>query len=81
MRHSADMSRLLRRCVAYLHTPQICGTCRGVKIGIHGLLNWTAANLYLGNTSGSDMVELSVAKTKRQSWKRAKNAGKMACFS
>jgi hypothetical protein len=38
----------LRRWVAYLHTPQICGTCRGVKVGIHGLLNWTAANLYLG---------------------------------
>jgi hypothetical protein len=34
--------------MAYLHTPQICGTCRGVKVGIHGLLNWTAENLYLG---------------------------------
>jgi hypothetical protein len=33
--------------VAYLHTSQICG--RGVKVGIHGLLNWTAENLYLGN--------------------------------
>jgi hypothetical protein len=22
--------------------------CRGVKVGIHGLLNWTAENLYLG---------------------------------
>jgi hypothetical protein len=33
--------------MAYLHTPQICGTCRGVKVGIHGLLNWTAENLYL----------------------------------
>jgi hypothetical protein len=40
---------LLRRCVAYLHTPQIYRTCRGVKVGIHGLLNWTAENLY--NTS------------------------------
>jgi hypothetical protein len=27
---------------------QFCGTCRGVKVGIHGLLNWTAENLYLG---------------------------------
>jgi hypothetical protein len=51
MRHSAQMSRLLRRCVAYLHTPQICGTCRSVKVGIHGLLNWTAENLYLGMTN------------------------------
>jgi hypothetical protein len=42
------MSRLLRRCVTYLHTPQICGTCRGGKVGIHGSLNWTAENLYLG---------------------------------
>jgi hypothetical protein len=47
-RQSADMSRLLQRCVAYLHTPQICGTCRGVKVRIYGLLNWTAKNLYLG---------------------------------
>jgi hypothetical protein len=38
----------LRRCVAYLHTPQICGICRGVKVGIHGLLNWTAENFHLG---------------------------------
>jgi hypothetical protein len=45
MRHSAEMSRLLRRWVAYLHTPQICGTCHGVKVGIHGSLNLTAANL------------------------------------
>jgi hypothetical protein len=37
------------RCVAYLHTPQICRACRGVKVGIHGLLNWTAENLYLGS--------------------------------
>jgi hypothetical protein len=44
-------TRLLRRCVAYLHTPQICGTCRGVKVGIHGLLNWTAENLYLDVTA------------------------------
>jgi hypothetical protein len=36
--------------MAYLHTPQICRTCRGVKAGIHGLLNWTAENLYLGKT-------------------------------
>jgi hypothetical protein len=39
-----------------LHTPQICGTCRGVKVGIHGLLNWTAENLYLG-------VLMSIADT------------------
>jgi hypothetical protein len=54
MRHSTQMPRLLRRCVAHLHTPQICGTCRGIKVGIHGLLNWTAENLYLG-TFGSIM--------------------------
>jgi hypothetical protein len=44
------MSRLLRRCVAYLHTLQICCTCRSDKVGIHGLLDWTAENFYLGVT-------------------------------
>jgi hypothetical protein len=50
VRHGAECDILqkcqgfLRRCVAL----QICGTCCGVKVGIHGLLNWTAENLYLG---------------------------------
>jgi hypothetical protein len=47
MRHSAEMSRPFPRFVAYLHTSQICGVCRGVKVGIRGLLNWTAENLFL----------------------------------
>jgi hypothetical protein len=42
------MSKLLPRFMAYLHTPQICGLCRGVKVGIRGLLNWTAEKLFLG---------------------------------
>jgi hypothetical protein len=32
------MSTLLPRVVAYSHTPQVCGLCRGVKVGIRGLL-------------------------------------------
>jgi hypothetical protein len=40
IRHSAEMSGLLPRFVAYLHTPQICGVSHGVKVGLRRISSW-----------------------------------------